>query len=330
MDADLSLEFLRVVEQAAVACAHTMGQGDGVKADRAAVTAMRRQLDAVPIDGTVVIGEGERDEAPMLYIGEKVGLANVVIGRSGLGAPQIDIAVDPLEGTNLCATGAPGAIAVLAASEKGGLLHAPDLYMEKLVVPPPSRDVVDLDAPVADNLMAIARSLERDVDDLVITVLDRPRHQQLIADIRSTGARIKLIGDGDLSAAIVAAVAGTGVHAVMGTGGAPEGVLTAAAMRCLNGEIFARLVVRTPEDEQRCAAMGITDLRRIYRAADLAPGRHLVFAATGVTEGALMKGVRFFRDGVRTASLIMQTAPWQIRFVDSIHVNEGSTGPIRF
>ncbi len=330
MDADLSLEFLRVVEQAAVACAHTMGQGDGVKADRAAVTAMRRQLDAVPIDGTVVIGEGERDEAPMLYIGEKVGLANVVSGRSGLGAPQIDIAVDPLEGTNLCATGAPGAIAVLAASEKGGLLHAPDLYMEKLVVPPPSRDVVDLDAPVADNLMAIARSLERDVDDLVITVLDRPRHQQLIADIRSTGARIKLIGDGDLSAAIVAAVAGTGVHAVMGTGGAPEGVLTAAAMRCLNGEIFARLVVRTPEDEQRCAAMGITDLRRIYRAADLAPGRHLVFAATGVTEGALMKGVRFFRDGVRTASLIMQTAPWQIRFVDSIHVNECSTGPIRF
>ena len=221
-------------------------------------------------------------------------------------------------------------IAVLAASERGGLLHAPDLYMEKLIVPPPRRDVVDLDAPVADNLRAIARSLARDVDDLVITVLDRPRHAQLIADIRATGARIKLIGDGDLSAAIVAAVAGTGVHAVMGTGGAPEGVLTAVAMRCLNGDIYARLVVRTPQDEERCAAMGITDTKRIYRAADLAPGRDLIFAATGVTEGALMKGVRFFRDGTRTASLIMQTSPWQIRFVDSIHVSDANAGPIRF
>ena len=219
---------------------------------------------------------------------------------------------------------------MLAAAERGGLLHAPDLYMEKLVVPPPSRDVVDLDAPVADNLRAIARSLARDVDDLVITVLDRPRHAQLIADIRATGARIKLIGDGDLSAAIVAAVAGTGVHAVMGTGGAPEGVLTAVAMRCLNGDIYARLVVKTAEDEARCAAMGITDIRRIYRAADLAPGKHLIFAATGVTEGALMKGVRFFRDGTRTASVIMQTSPWQIRFVDSIHVSQGNAGPIRF
>jgi fructose-1,6-bisphosphatase II len=330
MEADLSLEFLRVVEQAAIACAQTMGQGDRTKADQVAVTAMRRELDSVPINGTVVIGEGERDEAPMLYIGEKVGLANVVNSRGGLGAPQVDIAVDPLEGTNLCATGAPGSIAVLAASEKGGLLHAPDLYMEKLIVPPPSRDVVDLDAPVADNLKAIAKSLERDVDDLVITVLDRPRHEQLIADIRATGARIKLIGDGDLSAAIVAAVAGTGVHAVMGTGGAPEGVLTGVAMRCLNGDIYARLVVRTPEDEERCAAMGIKDIKRIYRATDLAPGRHLIFAATGVTEGALMKGVRFFRDGTRTGSLIMQTAPWQIRFVDSIHISDGNTSPIRF
>src|SRR6478672_564096 len=260
MDTDLSLEFLRVVEQAAVACAHTMGQGDRHKADAAAVHTMRRELDLVPIDGTIVIGEGERDEAPMLYIGEKVGLANGVNGRSGLGAPQIDIAVDPLEGTNLCATGAPGAIAVLAASEKGGLLHAPDLYMEKLIVPQPCRGVVDLDAPVGDNLRAIAKALSRDVDDLVVTVLDRPRHEGLINDIRASGARIKLIGDGDLSAAIVAAVAGTGVHAVMGTGGAPEGVLTAVAMRCLNGEIYARLVVRTPEDEARSLAMGITDL----------------------------------------------------------------------
>ncbi len=330
MDSDLSLEFLRVVEQAALACAQTMGQGDRPKSDAAAVTAMRRELDSVPIDGTVVIGEGERDEAPMLFIGEKVGLANVLNNRSGLGAPQVDIAVDPLEGTNLCATGAPGAIAVLAASERGGLLHAPDLYMEKLIVPPPARDVVDLDAPVADNLRAIARSLERDVDDLVVTVLDRPRHEQLVTDIRATGARIKLIGDGDLSAAIVAAVAGTGVHAVMGIGGAPEGVLTAVAMRCLNGEIYARLVVRTPEDEARCREMGITDLKRIYRAADLAPGRHLIFAATGVTEGALMKGVRFFRDGTRTASLVMQTSPLQIRFIDSIHVSGDHASAIRF
>ena len=330
MDADLSLEFLRVVEQAAIACAHTMGQGNSHAADAAAVSAMRRELDTVPIDGTIVIGEGERDEAPMLFIGEKVGLANIRAGRSGLGAPQIDIAVDPLEGTNLCATGAPGAIAVLAASEKGGLLNAPDLYMEKLIVPPPSRGVVDLDAPVSDNLRAIAKSLSRDVDDLVVTVLDRPRHEQLIADIRATGARIKLIGDGDLSAAIVTAVAGTGVHAVMGIGGAPEGVLTAAAMRCLNGEIYARLVVRTPEDEERCHAMGITDIRRVYSAADLAPGRHLIFAATGVTEGALMKGVRFFRDGTRTASLVMQTSPRQIRFVDAIHVSEADDVTIRF
>jgi fructose-1,6-bisphosphatase II len=330
MDVDLSLDFLRVVEQAAIACAQTMGQGDGRKADAAAVSAMRRELDSVPIDGTIVIGEGERDEAPMLFIGEKVGMANLATGRRGLGTAQVDIAVDPLEGTNLCATGAPGAIAVLAASEKGGLLHAPDLYMEKLIVPAPCRETVDLDAPVGENLRAIAAALHRDVDDLVITVLDRPRHAQLIADIRKTGARIKLISDGDLSAAIVAAVAGTGVHAVMGTGGAPEGVLTAVAMRCLNGEIFARLVVRTAADEERCRAMGITDLRRVYRSVDLAPGTHLIFAATGVTEGALMRGVRFFRDGTRTASLIMQSEPRQIRFIDSIHVSAGDDATIRF
>ena len=330
MDTDLSLEFLRVVECAAIACAHTMGQGDGRRADEAAVAAMRRELDAVPIDGRIVIGEGERDEAPMLYIGEEVGLAHALAGRSGLGAPQVDIAVDPLEGTNLCASGAPGAIAVMAASERGGLLHAPDLYMEKLIVPPPARGVVDLDAPVADNLRAIAHALGRDVDDLVVTVLDRPRHEALVGQIRASGARIRLIGDGDLSAAIEAAVAGTGVHAVMGIGGAPEGVLTAVAMRCLNGEIYARLVIRTPEDEARCSAMGITDPRRVYTARDLAPGRHLVFAATGVTGGALMKGVRFFKDGTRTASLVMQSQPRQVRFIDSIHVSEADAVAIRF
>src|SRR5438876_796132 len=229
LESDLSLEFLRVVEHAAIACAHTMGQGDRHKSDQAAVEAMRRVMDTVPIDGTIVIGEGERDEAPMLYIGEKVGLAHARgRGSAADGLPQVDIAVDPLEGTNLCATGAPNAIAVLAASNRGGLLHAPDLYMEKLVVGPSSKDAVDLDAPPADNLKAIARSLGRQVEDLVVIVLDRPRHEKLISDIRATGARIRLIGDGDLSAGIAAAVVGSGVHAVMGTGGAPEGVLTAA------------------------------------------------------------------------------------------------------
>ncbi len=329
VDSDLSLEFLRVVEQAAIACAHTMGLGDWRKSDQAAVETMRACMDDVPIDGTIVIGEGERDEAPMLFIGEKVGLrASDPVRAAEL--PAIDIAVDPLEGTNLCATGAPNAIAVLAASEKGGLLHAPDLYMEKLVVGPTSKDHVSLDAPVADNLKAIARCLGRDVDDLVVIVLDRARHEQLIEDIRATGARIRLIGDGDLSAGITAAVSGSGVHAVMGTGGAPEGVLTAAAMRCLNGEIFARLVVSKPEHEERCRAMGITDFKRIYRSADLAPGSSIIFAATGVTDGTLMRGVRFFGDGVRTSSLIMQNQPHQIRFIDSIHVATSQTVRIRF
>jgi fructose-1,6-bisphosphatase II len=330
MDSDLSLEFLRVVEQAAIACAHTMGQGDRRNSDHVAVEAMRKVMDTVPIDGTIVIGEGERDEAPMLYIGEKVGAAYANSVAAGTRYDTVDIAVDPLEGTNLCATGAPNAIAVMAAADQGGLLHAPDLYMEKLVVGPSSRDVVDLDAPVEVNLKAIARNLDRDVKDLVVVVLDRPRHEKLIADIRATGARIRLIGDGDLSAGITAAVAGSGVHAVMGTGGAPEGVLCAAAMRCLNGEIFARLVVSKPEHEERCRAMGIKDFKRIYRAKDLAPGKEIVFAATGVTDGTLMRGVRFFGDGIRTSSVLMQNAPHRIRFVDSIHVAEREDVRVRF
>jgi fructose-1,6-bisphosphatase II len=321
MESDLSLEFLRVVEEAAIACAHTMGQGDRHGSDQVAVEAMRRILDSVPIDGTIVIGEGERDEAPMLYIGEKVGQAHSLRAGGSTGAyPQVDIAVDPLEGTNLCATGAANAIAVLAASTQGGLLHAPDLYMEKLVVGPSSKDHVSLDAPVHENLKAIAKCLGRSVNDLVVTVLDRPRHEKLIDEIRSTGARIRLIGDGDLSAGIAAAVVGSGVHAVMGTGGAPEGVLTAAAMRCLNGEIFARLVVNKPEDEARCRAMGISDFKKVYRSKDLAPGTKIIFAATGVTDGTLMRGVRFFGDGTRTSSLIMQNEPHRIRFIDSIHI----------
>src|SRR5438477_8304772 len=315
MDSDLSLDFLRVVEQAAIACAHTMGQGDRPRADQVAVEAMRSVMDTVPIDGTIVIGEGERDKAPMLYIGEKVGLVNAK-GLHGLKLvrfDEVDIAVDPLEGTNLCATGAPNAIAVLAASNRGGLLHAPDLYMEKLVVGPSSKDSVSLDAPVHENLKAIAKCLGRSVDDLVVIVLDRPRHEKLIADIRATGARIRLIGDGDLSAGIAAAVVGSGVHAVMGTGGAPEGVLTAAAMRCLNGEIFARLVVAKPEDEERCHAMGIADCKKVYRSKDLAPGARIVFAATGVTDGALMRGVRFFGGGTGASWVRMQDQPHQIR-----------------
>jgi fructose-1,6-bisphosphatase class II len=329
MNSDLSLDFLRVVEQAAIACAHTMGQGDAHKSDAAAVEAMRESLDTVMIDGTIVIGEGERDQAPMLYIGEKVGMG--AKGKLPWGMlPTVDIAVDPLEGTNLCATGAANAIAVLAASSRGGLLHAPDLYMEKLVVGPSSKDAVSLDAPPAENLTAIAKSLGRDVEDLVVVVLDRPRHETLIAAIRATGARIRLIGDGDLSAGIAAAVVGTGVHAVMGTGGAPEGVLTAAAMRCLNGEIFARLVLRKPEDEERLRKMGVSDPKKVYTSRELASGDGIIFAATGVTDGSLMRGVRFFGDGTRTSSIVMQSDPPRIRFIDTIHVESRKDVRIRF
>src|SRR5258707_7198634 len=231
----------------------------------------------------------------MLYIGEQVGAG----WHDGEKLPEVGVGVDPLEGTNLCATGSPGAITVLAAAEKGGLLNAPDCYMEKLVVGPSCKGAVDLDAPVKDNLKAIARRLSRDVSDLVVVVLDRPRHQKLMDEIRKAGARIHLISDGDLSAGIPAAVVGTGVHAVMGTGGAPEGVITAAAMRCLNGEILARLVIDTPELEERVAKMGIKDKKKDYTAKDLAPGSHLIFASTVVTDGNLLKGVRFFGAGIR-------------------------------
>jgi fructose-1,6-bisphosphatase class II len=322
---DLSLEVLRVVEQAAIASARTMGMGDAKVADQAAVESMRSVLDTVSIDGTIVIGEGERDRAPMLFIGEKVGC-----GSADSGALSVDIAVDPLEGTNLCATGAPGSITVLAASEKGGLLHAPDCYMEKIVVGPAAKGAVDLDAPVRHNLKAIARRLQRGVDDLVVVVLDRPRHRQLIADIREAGARIRLIPDGDLSAGIAAAVAGTGVHAVMGSGGAPEGVLTAAALRCLNGEILGRLVIQDEKQAERMQAMGIRDLKRIYQTQDLAPGRNLVFAACGVTDGNLLKGVRFFGDGTRTQSIVMTSAPARVRFVDTVHLENRPDVKVRF
>src|SRR5579862_4366264 len=325
MEKALSLEFLRVVEAAAIASARTMGLGDWRKSDQMAVETLRSAMDSVGMDGTIVIGEGERDEAPMLFIGEKVGAA---VRDKSHKYPEVDIAVDPLEGTNLCATGSPNAIVVLAASERGGLLHAPDCYMEKIISGPACRDALDIDAPVKYNLKAIAHCLDRQVKDLVIMVLDRPRHQELIAQIRQAGARIRLIPDGDLSAGIAAAVRGAGVDAVMGTGGAPEGVITAAALRCLSGEMVARLVVNTKELEERVEKMGIKDPKRIYTAHDLAPGKQVIFAACGVTEGALLQGVRFFGDGCRTHSLIMTYASKKVRFVDTVHMfrEPGRTG----
>jgi fructose-1,6-bisphosphatase II len=326
IESDLASRFLRVVETAAIASARTMGKGDRRLADDVATQAMRRTMDNVPMRGTIVIGEGERDEAPMLYIGEKVGAEF----PDGTEVPEVDIAVDPLEGTNLCATGAPGAITVLAASERNGLLNAPDCYMEKIVVGPSCKNAVELDAPVVDNLKNIAKRMERDVEDLVVVVLDRPRHEKLISDIRNAGARIKLIGDGDLSAGIAAAVIGTGVHAVMGSGGAPEGVITAAAIRCLNGYMLGRLVIDKPELEERIARMGIKDKNKIYEAEDLAPGKQLIFAATGVTDGSLMRGVRFFGEGIRTSSVILTLRTGKVRFIDSIHLEKGPDVKVRF
>jgi fructose-1,6-bisphosphatase II / sedoheptulose-1,7-bisphosphatase len=316
IERDLFGDFVHVVEEAAIASARTMGQGDPKGSDQAAVQAMRQAFEGINMAGNIVIGEGERDKAPMLYIGESVGAKP----PDGVEYPRVDIAVDPLEGTNLCATGTANSICVLAASEPGGLLHAPDCYMQKIIAGPACRDALDIDAPVKYNLKAIAHSLDRNVKDLVIMVLDRPRHEELIAQIRATGARIRLIPDGDLSAGIAAAVRGAGVDAVMGTGGAPEGVLTAAAMRCLSGEMVARLVVNTKELEERVERMGIRDAKRIYTARDLAPGEQIIFAACGVTEGALLHGVRFFGDGCRTHSLAMTYASRQVRFVDTVHM----------
>src|SRR5271157_1302184 len=299
LESDLALGMLRVVEAAAIAAAHTMGQGDRKLADQVATETMRKEMESVPMQGTIVIGEGERDEAPMLYIGEQVGRNDA----NSAAYPQVDIAVDPLEGTNLCATGSPGSITVLAASERHGLLHAPDCYLEKIVVGPSCKGAVDLDAPVADNLRNIAKSLDRKVDDLVIIVLERPRHEKLIADIRKAGARIRLISDGDL---------------------------TAAALRCLNGYMVGRLTGYTDEQRERMPNMGIKDVKKIYTAEDLAPGKNIIFAATGVTESPLFRGVRFFGDGFRTSSLVMARAIGSIRFVDTIHVNQTDQAHIRF
>ncbi len=330
LDRVLEQDFIRVTEQAAIAAAHTMGYGDRHASDHVAVEAMRRELDSLPIAGRVVIGEGERDEAPMLYVGEEVGaLKGSGDGRPPEGVPAVDIAVDPLEGTNLCATGSPDAVAVLAASERGGLLHAPDTYMQKIVVGPTARGRVHIDAPVGENLRNLAEAFGREVNDLTVVVLDRPRHEQLIADIRAAGARIRLISDGDLSAGIAAAVRGTGVHAVMGIGGAPEGVITAAAMRCLGGEIQARLVATDEGQKDRLRALGYTDLEKVYSTEELAPGEQLIFSSTGVTDGQLLKGVRFFGGGCRTSTLFMSLPRRMVRFVDTIH-REGLHFPVQF
>ena len=343
MEHELGLEFLRVVEAAAIASAQTMGRGERKYSDYVAVEAMRQVMDTVPMRGEIVIGEGERDEAPMLYIGEKVGVGHKSEATDGERYPEVDIAVDPLEGTNLCATGSANAISVMACSEKGGLLHAPDVYMQKLIVGPSSKGAVDLDAPVKDNLHAIASRLNRDIEDLVVIVLDRPRHHKLIADIREAGARIRLITDGDLSAGISAAVAGSGVHAVMGIGGAPEGVLTAAAMKCLNGQILARFALKDQLEQsedrskipegivERMQEMGINDPLRIYDTDDLAPGNKIIFAATGVTDGTILRGVRLFGTGMRTSSIIMATERTKrVRFVDTVHIEGGPDTVVRF
>ncbi len=315
-------DFVAVTEAAAVAAAQTMGYGDRRHSDHVAVEAMREALAGMAIDGRVVIGEGERDKAPMLYVGEEVG-------RRAAGDLPVDFAVDPLEGTNLCATGASDAMAVLAASERGGLLHAPDIYMDKIVVGPTARGRVDLDAPVEDNLNAIAGAFDCAVSALTVVVLDRDRHRGLIDDIRTAGARIKLIGDGDLSTGIAAAVRGTGVHAVIGTGGAPEGVITAAAMRCLGGEIQGRLSALSDEQERRLAEFDIEDPDRICTTEELAPGEDILFCCTGVTGGDLLRGVRFEGGGHRTSTLLMSLAEGAIRFVETIHRGD-DRGPVFF
>ena len=314
-----SLELVRITEAAAIAAAHWMGHGDNTKADQAAVEAMRKTMEDGRFNGTIVIGEGERDEAPMLYIGEKVG--------SGEG-PEMHIAVDPLEGTNPTAKGRPNAVAVMAFSEPGGLLHAPDTYMEKLAVGPPAKGKVDLERPVAENLKIIADSLNRDVNDLTIVILDRPRHEKLISQVRQAGARIKLIEDGDLMGALSVAIAGTRVHALMGIGAAPEGVLAAAALRCIGGELLGRLKFRNEEERTRARAMGIADEQRIYRTEDLASGRDIRFVATGVTDGDVVRGVHFFARGARTHSILIDRLMGKLRFIDTTHFDDIGNPPL--
>jgi len=326
MESSLEVGFLRAAEKAAIAAARTMGYGNRKFSDQVAVEAMREELNKLKMRGSVVIGEGERDKAPMLYVGEPLGRG----WTEGEIYPEVDIAVDPLEGTNLCATGAANAIAVIAASEKGGLLNAPDIYMDKIVVGPTAAEHVSLSASVEENLHAMADAFQRDVNELTIVVLDRERHHNLIAQIREAGARIKLITDGDLSGGIAAAVRGTGVHAAMGIGGAPEGVLTAAAMRCLAGRMQGRLAPLEKWQEDRLKSMGFKDDQKIYDTSELAAGNDILFCASGVTDGDLLRGVRFFGGGIRVSSLFMSLKSNVIRFVDTIYREEGSKLAVSF
>jgi fructose-1,6-bisphosphatase class II len=326
MESSLEIGFLRASEKAAIAAARTMGYGNRKFSDQVAVESMREELNRLKMRGTVVIGEGERDKAPMLYVGEPLGRG----WTEGEIYPEVDIAVDPLEGTNLCATGSANSIAVIAASEKGGLLNAPDIYMDKIVVGPTAADSVSLAAPVEENLHKMAEAFGRDINELTIIVLDRERHHNLIAQIREAGARIKLITDGDLSAGIAAAVRGTGVHAAMGIGGAPEGVLTAAAMRCLAGRMQGRLAPLEKWQEDRLKSMGFKDHDKIYDTAELAAGNDIIFCASGVTDGDLLRGVRFFGGGIRVSSLFMALKSNVIRFVDTIYREEGSKLAVSF
>jgi fructose-1,6-bisphosphatase II len=310
MDRNLGLDLVRVTEAAALACARWMGRGDKNAADEAAVTAMRRVFDIVEIKGTVVIGEGERDEAPMLYIGEAVG--------SGTG-PEVDIALDPLECTNSVAYGRPNALSVIAMAQRGHLLHAPDTYMEKIAVGPKVAAVIDLNRSVEGNLEEIAKAKGYELEDLTVVVLDRPRHEELIQRIRRTGARIHLIPDGDVSAAIATAIDSTGVDVLIGIGGAPEGVLAAAALRCLGGAIQGRLLFRSDEERARAKKMGIEDPDRVYTERDLARGDWIVFATTGVTDGDLLQGVRFHAHGADTHSMVMRAQTGTIRTISTQH-----------
>ncbi len=302
--------MVRVTEAAAILAGRWMGRGDKIAADQAAVDAMRRMLDTVAIAGTVVIGEGEMDEAPMLYIGERVG--------SGQGDP-VDVAVDPLEGTNLVAQGRPGAIAVMALAPSGHLLHAPDMYMDKLVAGPAGRGVLDLDAPIGENVAALAKAQDRPVEDITVVVLDRPRHAELIAGVRKVGARIQLISDGDVSPAVAACLPGAGVDLLAGIGGAPEGVLAAAAVRCLGGSMVARLYPEEAAEVDRARSMGIDPVDRLLTLDDLVRGNDALFVATGITDGEILKGVRYGADAVTTHSVVMRSLTGTVRFVEAEH-----------
>jgi fructose-1,6-bisphosphatase class II len=309
MDRNLALEVVRVTEAAALSCARLMGRGDETAADQAAVDAMRRAFNGLAIQGTVVIGEGERDEAPMLYIGEKVGTGE---------GPEVDIALDPLEGTTICATGGPNALAVIAIAEKGNFLHCPDTYMDKIAVGPAGRGAVDLDKSPTENLKALAKAKGVRVEDLTAIILSRPRHEALIKEVRSAGARIKLIGDGDVSAAIATTKPETGIDILFGIGGAPEGVLAAAALRCVGGDMQGRLKPRNPQEVERAQKMGIKDIAQKFSLEELAAGE-VMFAATGVTDGDYLRGVHFFPGGANTQSIVMRSKTHTIRILDTTH-----------